>query len=181
MHGVHVGSAPNAHSVPMAAAASRARHDGSVWPASSNHRPSVTPYAEVLVVEDDPLDLALTLRALRASHVEHIAVAHDGAEALEYLASDAASGRGPRLVLLDLDLPRVAGLEVLRRMRQDDRMRAIPVVVLSSSHDELDRARSYEIGANAFVSKPVDYRDLVRAARELGRSWLGHRNSSPPR
>ena len=84
-------------------------------------------------------------------------------------------------MLLDLDLPRVAGLEVLRRMRQDDRMRAIPVVVLSSSHDELDRVRSYENGANAFVSKPVDYRDLVRAARELGRSWLGHRNSSPPR
>jgi two-component system response regulator len=132
----------------------------------------------ILLVEDSPDDVELTLRAFARSKVANeLVVASDGEEALDYLfATGVHSGRDPSLmpsvVLLDLKLPKVDGLDVLRRMRNDERTRRLPVVVLTSSNEEQDVVRSYDLGANSFVRKPVDFARFLEAARQLGLYWL---------
>ena len=133
----------------------------------------------ILLVEDNADDLELTLRAFKKSQIDHeIVVARDGREALDYLFSEGAFAaiepqRAPEVVLLDLNLPKLNGLDVLRRMRADERTRRIPVVVLTSSREEQDVLRSYDFGANSFVRKPVDFALFLEAARQLGVYWLG--------
>lgn len=133
---------------------------------------------EILLVEDNPSDEKLTVRALKKSNVEGtVVVVRDGAEALDYLfATGAYSGRDvrclPAVVLLDLKLPRIDGHEVLRQVREDPRTRTIPVVILTSSRQEEDVARSYVLGVNAYVRKPVDFVEFVEAARTIGLFWL---------
>jgi two-component system response regulator len=133
---------------------------------------------EILIVEDNPLDLEMTLRGLRkANIVNRIEIARDGAEALEILFCEGAhAGRriedAPRLVLLDLKLPKVDGLEVLARLKGDPRTRAIPVVMLTSSKEQRDLVESYQLGVNSYIVKPVDFENFVAAARELGTYWL---------
>lgn len=131
----------------------------------------------ILLVEDNPDDELLTRRAFEKNRIgNRIVVAHDGVEALELLFG---GGELPQLVLLDLKLPRVDGLEVLRRMRADDRTRLLPVVVLTSSREERDLVESYRLGANSYVRKPVDFDEFVEAARQLGLYWL-LLNEPPP-
>jgi two-component system, response regulator len=136
----------------------------------------------ILLVEDNPKDEALTLRALKKSNISNqVVVAHDGAEALDYLhgnAAAAASGM-PQLVLLDLKLPKIDGLEVLRRLRADERTRLLPVVILTSSNEESDLVRGYSLGANSYVRKPVDFVEFAEAVRQLGLYWL-LLNERPP-
>jgi len=128
--------------------------------------------ADVLLVEDNPDDVELTLRALkRARLVNPVRVARDGAEALELLLGDGARLK-PRVVLLDLKLPRVNGLEVLERIRGAEATRKLPVVVLTSSREEPDIRRAYELGANSFVVKPVEFEKFVAAVGEVGLYWL---------
>lgn len=139
----------------------------------------------VLLVEDDPNDEALTRRALARAGVQaELVVARDGREALDYLhATGAHAGRDPgpqpRLVLLDLKLPRVDGLEVLRRLRSEETTRLLPVVVLTSSLDPRDVQQCYLLGANAYVRKPVDFGEFAEVVALLGRHWLGL-NVPPP-
>ncbi len=139
----------------------------------------------VLLVEDNPDDEALTLRALKKNNIlNEVVVARDGSEALEYLLG--AAGTAPRIrldqlavVLLDLKLPKVNGLEVLRRLRADPRTKRLPIVVLTSSKEEKDLVSAYDSGANSYVQKPVEFADFVRAAGHLGLYWLVT-NASPP-
>jgi two-component system response regulator len=139
----------------------------------------------ILLVEDNPDDVELTLLAFKKSNVvEQLVVARDGVEALDYLfGTGAYAGRDPALfpavVLLDLKLPKIDGLGVLRRMRADKRTRRLPVVVLTSSNEEQDLVRSYELGANSFVQKPVDFIEFVEAARHLGVYWLQLNEPAP--
>ena len=132
----------------------------------------------ILLVEDNLKDEALTLRALKKSNiVNDVVVARDGVEALDYLfGTGAHAGRDtsdmPQLVLLDLKLPKVDGLQVLRRMRGDERTRRLPVVVFTSSSEEEDLINSYNLGANSYVRKPVDFEQFLEAARQLGLYWL---------
>jgi two-component system, response regulator len=132
----------------------------------------------MLLVEDNPDDVELTMRAFRTSKIlNEIVVASDGVEALDYLfATGSHAGRDqklfPEVVLLDLKLPKIGGLEVLKRMRADDRTRRVPVVILTSSNEERDILSSYDLGANSFVRKPVDFAQFVEAARQLGLYWL---------
>ena len=132
----------------------------------------------ILLVEDNPDDVALTLRAFRQSNIANeIVVAHDGVEALDYLfASGPHAGRDasatPQVVLLDLNLPKVDGLEVLRRVRADERTKLIPVVILTSSREQQDLIESYSLGANSYVRKPVDFTQFVKSVRDLGLYWL---------
>jgi len=139
----------------------------------------------ILLVEDNPDDEALTLRAFKKHNItNHVVVAHDGAQALEYLfGTGRYAGRDmaltPQLILLDLKLPKVDGLEVLRQLRADDRTRLLPVVVLTSSTEERDLVESYRLGANSYVRKPVDFTQFVEAARQLGLYWL-LMNQPPP-
>ena len=127
---------------------------------------------EILVVEDDPHDLEMTLRALkRANLANHIAVARDGAEALELLFHD-SEPRVPRLILLDLKLPKIDGLEVLKRIKGDPRTRAIPVVVLTSSKEQSDLVASYQLGVNSYIVKPVNFEQFFEAVRHLGLYWV---------
>jgi two-component system, response regulator len=131
----------------------------------------------ILLVEDNPDDVELALRAFKKSNIQNeIVVAEDGVEALEYLfATGRHVGRKPGLpevVLLDLKLPKLDGLEVLRRLRSDDRTKRLPVVVLTSSSEDQDVLRSYDLGANSYVRKPVDFGQFVEAARQLGLYWL---------
>jgi two-component system response regulator len=132
----------------------------------------------ILLVEDRADDVDLTLRAFaRINIANEIVVARDGEEALDYLFATGTHGdrdpsRVPSVVLLDLQLPKMAGLDVLRRIREDERTRRLPVVVLTSSNEEQDMVRSYDLGANSFVRKPVDFADFIDAARHLGRYWL---------
>lgn len=126
----------------------------------------------LLLVEDNVDDVALALRALGKCGIRsQIVVARDGVEALDIIFGT-ASGRLPRLVLLDLKLPRIDGLEVLRRIRADERTRRIPVVVLTSSREERDVSMSYELGVNSYVQKPVDFDRFVEVVRQLGVYWL---------
>lgn len=129
----------------------------------------------LLLVEDNPSDEKLTLRALRSANLENpVVVVRDGAEALAWLFGTAGAERPPlpAVVLLDLKLPRVDGLEVLRRIRADARTALLPVVILTSSVQDEDRIRSYTLGANAYVRKPVDFVEFVEAARVLGLFWM---------
>lgn len=135
----------------------------------------------ILLVEDNPDDEMLMLRALKKNKIfNEVAVAHDGAEALEYLLSRGGAGASlPRLVLLDLKLPKVEGLEVLRRIRADKRTQMTPVVVLTSSKEQEDILNSYRSGANAYVRKPVSFTDFSEAICALGIFWL-FLNEAPP-
>ena len=139
----------------------------------------------ILLVEDNPRDEALILRALRKSNVvNEVVVARDGVEALDYLfGTGAHAGRDldvmPQVVLLDLKLPKVDGLEVLQRIRADERTRRLPVVVFTSSSEEEDVMRSYDLGANSYVRKPVDFEHFLEATRQLGLYWLVL-NEAPP-
>jgi two-component system response regulator len=132
----------------------------------------------ILLVEDDPDDEALTLRALRKNNIANeVVVARDGAEALDYLfAAGAHAGRdtsaGPQIVLLDLKLPKVNGLEVLRRLRADERTRLLPVVILTSSKEDQDIINGYSLGANSYICKPVEFEQFREATRQLGLYWL---------
>jgi CheY-like chemotaxis protein len=139
----------------------------------------------ILLVEDDPDDEVLTLRGLRESHIANeVTVARDGAEALDYLfATGKYAGRDPgvqpAVVLLDLKLPKVDGLEVLRCIRADRRTRLVPVVILTSSDEEQDRLNGYSLGANSYVRKPVDFLQFSNAALQLGLYWLVINEPSP--
>jgi two-component system response regulator len=132
----------------------------------------------ILLVEDDPDDEALTLRALKKGNVlNEVVVARDGAEALDYLfGTGTYAGRDtsimPQVILLDLKLPKVDGLEVLRRLRADERTKLLPVVILTSSDEERDIVDSYSLGANSYVRKPVDFGQFAEAIRQLGLYWL---------
>jgi two-component system, response regulator len=139
----------------------------------------------ILLVEDNPDDVELTRRAFEKSNVlNRLIVVRDGQEALDFLfmsGTHAARDPGliPGIVLLDLKLPKIPGLEVLRRMRADERTRRLPVVVLTTSNEERDVVGSYDLGANSYVRKPVDFARFVDAARQLGMYWL-LLNEPPP-
>ncbi len=139
----------------------------------------------ILLVEDNPDDVELTLRALKQCNTRaEITVVRDGAEALDYLfATGTCSNRDtsimPAVVILDLKLPKVDGLEVLQRMRADERTKLVPVVILTSSNEEQDMVNSYKSGANSYIRKPVDFTRFVEAARQLGLYWLVI-NEPPP-
>ncbi|GJL75920.1 MAG TPA: response regulator [Nitrosomonas sp.] len=132
----------------------------------------------ILLVEDNPDDELLTLEALEANRVgNNVIVARNGAEALDYLFGEGIyAGRDvmdwPAVVLLDLKLPKIGGLEVLRRIRADERLRPMPVVILTSSSEEEDRLKGYTLGANSYVRKPVDFDQFVKTAGQLGLYWL---------
>jgi two-component system, response regulator len=133
---------------------------------------------EILLVEDTPEDLELALRALRKANLaNHIQIARDGAEAIEFLFAEGAhKGRkvenGPKVILLDLKLPKVDGMEVLRRVKSDPRTKAIPVVVLTSSKEQKDVVESYQLGVNSYIVKPVNFERFVAAVQDLGMYWL---------
>ena len=141
----------------------------------------------ILLVEDNPDDETLTLRALRKGNVGNdFMVVRDGAEALDFLfGTGAHAGRDtsilPQVVLLDLKLPKIDGLEVLRRVRADERTKVLPVVILTSSDEEQDRVRGYDLGANSYVRKPVDFARFADAVRQLGLYWLVLNSPPPPR
>ena len=126
---------------------------------------------EILLVEDNVNDAELTLRALKQRNLANrVHVCRDGAEAMEFFADGA--GPVPKVVLLDLKLPKVDGLEVLQRLKQDNRTKAIPVVVLTSSREEPDIERAYALGANSYIVKPVDFDAFARAVSDVGLYWL---------
>lgn len=133
---------------------------------------------EILLVEDNPDDLDMALRALRKAHLaNHIHVARDGAEAVEFIfATGAHEGRkienGPKVILLDLKLPKIDGLEVLRRVKADNRTKMIPVVVLTSSKEQPDVLECYRLGVNSYIVKPVNFESFAGAVAELGMYWL---------
>ena len=133
---------------------------------------------EILLVEDNPRDVEMTLRALKKRNLaNNVHVAKDGAEALDFLfAQGAYAARNPnhtpKVVLLDLKLPKVSGLEVLRKIKGDERTRIIPVVILTSSQEEKDMVESYRLGVNSYIVKPVDFDKFVDSVGELGLYWL---------
>jgi len=133
---------------------------------------------EILLVEDNPTDAELAIRALKKNNLANKLVwVKDGAEALEFIfATGAYSERqvvnGPKVILLDLRLPKVDGMEVLRRVKADERTRTIPVVVLTSSKEDRDVAESYQLGVNSYISKPVEFDEFVKTVSELGLYWL---------
>jgi CheY-like chemotaxis protein len=137
-----------------------------------------TDAVEILLVEDTPEDLELALRALRkAKLTNRIQVARDGAEAIEFVFGEGAyAGRkiedGPKVILLDLKLPKIDGIEVLRRVKSDARTQAIPVVVLTSSKEQKDVVESYRLGVNSYIVKPVNFERFAEAVQDLGMYWL---------
>jgi CheY-like chemotaxis protein len=138
----------------------------------------------ILLVEDNPDDVDLTLRAFKKANITNeVVVARDGVEAIDYLfGTGAHEGKArelPQVVLLDLKLPRVDGLEVLQRIRSEARTKFLPVVVLTSSREEQDLFRSYELGVSSYVRKPVDFTQFMDAARQLGLYWLVLNLSAP--
>jgi len=140
--------------------------------------------ARILLVEDDPRDVELTMTALEEYNLANeVVVTRDGKEALDYLYCrgefTSRSNDNPAVMLLDLKLPKIDGLEVLQQIRSDDRLKMIPVVVLTSSHEEKDMIRSYQLGVNAYVVKPVDFHEFVNAVKELGVFWAVI-NQPPP-
>ncbi len=141
----------------------------------------------ILLVEDNPSDVALTQRALARSRIANeLVVAEDGQEALDYLfGAGAYAGREvnelPALILLDLKLPRVDGLQVLRQIRADERTRRLPVVILTTSKEEQDVAQSYDLGANSYIRKPVDFIQFAQAVEQMGLYWLVLNESAPPK
>lgn len=135
----------------------------------------------ILLAEDEPDDVELTTLALRKSRVANeVVVARDGVEALDLLHGTGALSDLPALVLLDLKLPRVDGIEVLRAVRGHERTRFLPVVVLTSSREERDLIETYKLGVNSYVVKPVDFDQFVEAAREIGLYWLLLNHRAPP-
>jgi two-component system, response regulator len=139
---------------------------------------------ELLLVEDNPNDLELTLRALQKAKVSnHIHVARDGAEALEFIFCEGAhTGRrfthNPKMILLDLKLPKIDGLEVLKRIKGDPRTNMIPVVMLTSSQMQSDVVESYRLGVNSYIVKPVTFEQFAQAVGEIGLYWLVHNQPS---
>ena len=138
----------------------------------------------ILLVEDDLRDVELTLTALDESHLANeVVVTRDGQEALDYLFCraqfNARSSGNPAVILLDLKLPKVNGLEVLQQIKSDERLKMVPVIVLTSSHQEKDVMRSYKLGVNGYVVKPVDFHEFVNAVKELGVFWAVI-NEPPP-
>jgi two-component system response regulator len=134
---------------------------------------------EIILVEDNPADVEMTLDALKERNLANkVHVLRDGAEALAYIMDnvDCRPGktdeRRPKLILLDLKLPKIDGLEVLRRIRADDRTKSVPVVILTSSNEERDRIEGYKLGVNSYVVKPVDFDDFTRAVAEIGCYWV---------
>jgi len=144
----------------------------------------MTPLGRVLIVEDDPNDVELTLMALADYNLANeVVVTRDGQQALDYLYCRGEykerSGDNPAVMLLDLKLPKLGGLEVLQQVKSDERLKMIPVVVLTSSHEEKDMMSSYSLGVNAYVVKPVDFHEFVNAVKELGVFWAVI-NEPPP-
>lgn len=139
----------------------------------------------ILLVEDNPRDEALTLRALRKNNFgNEVVVARDGVEALDFLfGTGMYAGRDtrvvPQMILLDLKLPKVSGLEVLEKIRADERTRRLPVIIFTSSNEEEDRIKGYNLGANSYVRKPVDFGQFIEATQQLGLYWLVL-NEAPP-
>lgn len=134
------------------------------------------PMARILLVEDDPRDVELTMTALEDYNLTNeVVVVHDGEEALDYLYCrgkfESRINQNPAVMLLDLKLPKVDGLEVLEKVKSDEKLRMIPVVVLTSSREERDMVASYKLGVNAYVVKPVDFHEFVNAIKELGVFW----------
>lgn len=133
---------------------------------------------DIVLIEDSPADVELTLDALRQKNLaNHVKVLNDGEEALEYIFNVCSLGGGgegssPHLILLDLKLPKVSGLEILQRIRADDRTKLIPVVVLTSSAEDRDRIESYRLGVNSYIVKPVDFDDFTRVVAEIGMYWV---------
>ena len=133
---------------------------------------------EILLVEDNPQDLQLALRALAKSNLtNHIEVVRDGAEALEFIFGEGEyAGRklenGPKVILLDLKLPKIDGLEVLKRIKSDERTKGIPVVMLTSSKEQSDLVESYRLGVNSYIVKPVNFERFAQAVQELGMYWV---------
>jgi two-component system response regulator len=133
---------------------------------------------EILLVEDNPQDLELALRALQKAHVSNrIQVARDGAEALDFIFCEGPFSHrqiqnGPKVVLLDLKLPKVDGLEVLQRVKGDARTRAIPIVVLTSSREQQDVVETYRLGVNSYIVKPVNFEGFAKSVQELGMYWV---------
>jgi two-component system response regulator len=132
----------------------------------------------ILLAEDNPDDIQLTLRALKKSNIlNEVVIVQDGVEALDYLfGTGKYEGRDvhikPQVVLLDLKMPRMDGLEVLARLRGDERTRLLPVVILTTSNEERDKVESYKLGANSYIRKPVDFQQFVNAVQQLGLYWL---------
>jgi two-component system, response regulator len=141
----------------------------------------------ILLVEDNPDDEALTLRALKKNNISNeVVVAHDGSEALDYLFGEGMyAGRDtqivPQVILLDLKLPKVDGFDVLRKMRADERTKRLPVVILTSSNEEQDRISGYDLGANSYVRKPVEFGSFLEAVKQLGLYWLLLNQTAPAR
>ena len=139
----------------------------------------------ILLVEDNPDDEELTLRALKKNNIQNeVIVARDGVEALDYLfGTGRYAGRDvtqvPSVTLLDLKLPRIDGLEVLKRMRADERTKFLPVVILTSSKEEQDLLNGYALGANSYIRKPVDFSQFIDAVRQLGLYWLLLNEAAP--
>jgi len=141
----------------------------------------------IMIIEDNPSDIELTRRALEKSHiVNKLIVAEDGQDALECLFSGnpltgPKMNELPALILLDLKLPKVDGLQVLRRIRADERTSRLPVVILTTSSEEQDIAQSYDLGANSYIRKPVDFNQFVEAVQQLGLYWLVMNELAPPK
>jgi CheY-like chemotaxis protein len=144
----------------------------------------MTNLGRILIVEDDPNDVELTLTALEEYNLANeVVVTRDGQQALDYLYCQgkfhARPNENPAVMLLDLKLPKVGGLEVLQQIKSDERLKMMPVVVLTSSNEEKDMVRSYSLGVNAYVVKPVDFHEFVNAVKELGVFWAVI-NEPPP-
>ena len=128
----------------------------------------------IFLVEDNPDDEALTLRALKKNNImNQVVVAHDGVEAVNYLLGpESATNLLPQIILLDLKLPKMDGLEVLKRLRANERTKLLPVIILTSSREEQDLLNSYNLGANSYIRKPVDFNQFIAAVQQLGLYWL---------
>ena len=139
----------------------------------------------ILLIEDNPSDIGLTRRAFARSHIANeLIVVQDGQDALDYLfSSEKDSGQSgnelPALILLDLKLPRISGLEILRRIRENEKTSRLPVVILTTSTEQQDLTQSYDLGANSYIRKPVDFKQFVQAVEHLGLYWLVLNESAP--
>jgi len=128
----------------------------------------------IFLVEDNPDDEALTLRALKKNNImNQVVIVHDGVEAINYLLGpDSANNLVPQIILLDLNLPKMDGLKVLKRLRSDERTKLLPIIILTSSREEQDLINSYDLGANSYIRKPVDFYQFIAAVQQLGLYWL---------